>query len=327
MLFSVITPVYNREDCISRCIESVLRQSLLTNPSGGGKIEHVIVDDGSTDLTAKICEGYVKGNGIIKFMKMPHNVGTNAARNAAIKAASGDWIVILDSDDYFVDDALEYMSQIIEAHPEYKHFMFAPDDVSYADSFFNNCLSKVLTYEDFLKGVVKTGFIHCIAADTMRKHPFDEAVRIHEGVFFLSFYKEASKMLFTNHIVTIRERGRADSVTLDCVRSNRTLIERATKANEMMLERFGGDFVAFGCHAMLRHVYGYLYDNYLLLGQYGKIQQLDDTFNKHYAAFKPHDRKMQVLRIMRTLHIGGCYWLLLKSYLFVKYKLFKYKIK
>lgn len=37
MIFSVVTPVYNREDCISRCIESILRQSLLANPSGGVK--------------------------------------------------------------------------------------------------------------------------------------------------------------------------------------------------------------------------------------------------------------------------------------------------
>ncbi len=327
MKFSVITPVYNREDCISRCIESVLRQSLLANLSGGGRIEHVIVDDGSTDLTAKICEGYAKNNGCIKFMKMPHNAGTNAARNAAIKAATGDWIVILDSDDYFVDDALEYMAQTIEANPEYRHFMFAPDDVDYNVPFFNGCQSKVLAYEDFLKGWVKTGFIHCIAADTMRKYPFDEQVRIHEGVFFLSFYKEAQKMLFTNRIVTIRERGRSDSVTLDCVRSNKTLTERATLANEMMLDRFGDDFLKFGCSAMLKYIYVILYDNYLLLSQYKKIEWLEQLYGERYKDSIAKTKKMSILRVMRIMHLGECYRLLLQSYLWLKYKILKYKIK
>ena len=325
MKFSVVTPVYNREDCVSRCIESVLRQTMLKTNSGG--VELVLVDDGSTDLTPKICAGYAKNNACVRFIKLPQNQGTNAARNTAIKAATGDYIVILDSDDYFVDDALEQISSTVFANPEYKHFMFAPDDVSYNDSFFNNCQSKILTYEDFLKGSVKTGFIHCIATETMRKHPFDEQVRIHEGVFFLSFYKEAQMMLFINKIVTIRERGRADSVTLDCVRSNKTLIERATKANEMMLERFGSDFKKYNCVGMLRYIYGYLYDNYLLLSQYDKIRKLDNVYDKMYSGCKPRSKKITALHVIKSLRLGEAYRLFLQFYLLLKYKLFKYKIK
>lgn len=159
----------------------------------------------------------------------------------------GEYIIILDSDDYLVDDALEFINHIIESKPGYRHYMFAPDDVNYSNDFFQGCKNKELTYLDFLKGWVRTGFIHYVESSTMRKYPFDEHVRIHEGVFFLSFYKEAQKMLFTNHIVTIRERGRSDSVTLDCVRSNKALIERTAKAGEMLLERFGEEFHKYEC--------------------------------------------------------------------------------
>ena len=86
MKYSVITPVYNREDCVSRCIESVKRQTLR------GYYEHVIVDDGSNDLTAKICKGYAKNNADIQFVQLPCNQGTNAARNAAVKVAKGELI-------------------------------------------------------------------------------------------------------------------------------------------------------------------------------------------------------------------------------------------
>lgn len=92
--------------------------------------------------------------------------------------------------------------------------MFAPNDVDYSKSILSDCYEKELNYTDFLSGKVTTGFIHCISTDIMKRYPFDESVRIHEGVFFLSFYKEAQRMFFSNRIVTIRERGRSDSVTL-----------------------------------------------------------------------------------------------------------------
>lgn len=324
--FSIITPVYNREDCVSRCIESVLHQTI-KNPIGGGKYEHVIVDDGSTDLTAKICKGYADSNAVVKFLQLSHNQGTNAARNAAIRASQGEFIIILDSDDYLVDDALEFIQHTIESNPEYGHYMFAPDDVDYHDSFFKGCKMKELTYPDFLRGKVKTGFIHCIKADTMRKYPFDEQVRIHEGVFFLSFYKEAQKMLFTNRVVTIRERGRSDSVTLDCVRSNKALIERGTKANEMLLERFGDDLMQYDCKSMLQYQYGYLYDNYLLLADYRKGKMLNSLFAEKYRGYVVKTNKLKILDILYAFHLGTFYRLSLQAYLWVKYKILKHKIQ
>lgn len=326
MKFSVVTPVYNREDCVSRCIESVINQ-MLKNVIGGGKIELLIVDDGSTDLTAEICAGYAKNNPEIRFIKFKENRGTNAARNAAIHAATGDWIVMLDSDDYFVEDAIEYMESVIKLHPQYRHYMFAPDDVSYENSFFNNCRQKELHYEDFLHGSVNTGFIHCIAAETMKKHPFDETVRIHEGVFFLSFYKEAQQMLFTNRVVTIRERGRSDSVTLEAVRTNRKLIERGVQANEIMLELFGEDMKQQNCKKQLSHLYTYLYDNYLLLSKYDKIESLENEFKIKYQDSVPVNNKIKLLSVVKNIQGGKLYYFLLQAYLFAKYKLFKHKTK
>ena len=322
MKYSVITPVYNREDCVSRCIESVKRQTLR-----GGYYEHVIVDDGSNDLTAKICKGYAKNNPDIQFVQLPYNQGTNAARNAAVKVAKGEYIIILDSDDFFVDDALEFIDKTITANPGFRHYMFAPDDVNYQNDFFQGCESKMLTYQDFLSGRIKTGFIHCIETATMRQFPFDEHVRIHEGVFFLSFYKEAQKMLFTNRIVTIRERGRSDSVTLDCVRSSKALIQRGTKANEILLGRFGDDMKQNDCKSMLQHLYGYLFDNYLLLGDYDKIRELRQIYAFKYTGYIPETRKTKILTAVFILHLGIIYRLLLQSYLKIKYKIFKYKIK
>lgn len=138
--------------------------------------------------------------------------------------------------------------------------MFAPDDVDYSKSTLMGCKEKELTYVDFLSGKISTGFIHCIDADIMKRHPFDESVRIlYEGVFFLSFYKEVQRMLFTNKVVTIRERGRNDSVTLDFIRTKRVVIERGIKANEILLSRFGDDMKQYDCAKMISGVYIFFY--------------------------------------------------------------------
>lgn len=134
-------------------------------------------------------------------------------------------------------------------------------------------------------------------------------------------------MLFTNRIVTIRERGRSDSVTLDCVRSSKVLIRRGTQANEILLERFGADMRQYDCKSMLQHLYSYLFDNYLLLGDYHKIRKLRHLYVTTYAEFIPYTRKTRILTVVSSLHLGVTYRCLLQSFLWVKYKIFKYKIK
>src|SRR5574344_1490748 len=123
MKFSIITPVYNREDCIKRCLDSVIE-----NLRWGISIEHIVVDDGSKDKTPQIIDQYAKKYEHIKFFLFSQNRGTNAARNKAIEVASGDFCIILDSDDYFVNDAIKIINENIELFSGYKHYLFTPND-------------------------------------------------------------------------------------------------------------------------------------------------------------------------------------------------------
>ena len=101
MKISVITPVYNRADCILRCLDSVTAQRCATC-----EIEHVVVDDGSTDRTYELISDYAGSHNHVKVVRFDSNRGTNAGRNAAIKAATGDFVIILDSDDMMMPGAL-----------------------------------------------------------------------------------------------------------------------------------------------------------------------------------------------------------------------------
>lgn len=113
-LFSVVVPAFNAQDTISKTIDSVLVQEF-------ANFELVIVDDGSTDDTASIVQGYVDGDPRIRLIRR-QNGGTGAAYNTGIEAARGEWIVMLSADDMIAPAHLAAMELAIREHPESSAF-------------------------------------------------------------------------------------------------------------------------------------------------------------------------------------------------------------
>ena len=95
---SVVIPVYNVENYIAKCLDSVLSQSDET-------VEIICVNDGSPDNSRQIISEYIAKNKNIKCIDRP-NGGLSAARNTGIVAAKGEYIVLLDSDDWLVENVL-----------------------------------------------------------------------------------------------------------------------------------------------------------------------------------------------------------------------------
>ena len=89
---TIIVPVYNVEQYIEKCVESILRQNYKN-------IEIILVDDGSTDLSGDICDAYGKKDTRVKVIHKS-NGGLSSARNTGLKIASGEYISYVDSDDY-----------------------------------------------------------------------------------------------------------------------------------------------------------------------------------------------------------------------------------
>lgn len=98
---SVIIPVYNVEKYLKKCIQSVINQSLK-------EIEIILVDDGSGDLSGKICDDFAKCDSRIKVIHQK-NRGPSAARNRGIETARGEYISFVDSDDYLDEKMLEVL--------------------------------------------------------------------------------------------------------------------------------------------------------------------------------------------------------------------------
>lgn len=106
--FSVLVPVFNVESFITECIDSVLHQTYQN-------FELILIDDGSTDSSGKICDEYEKNDNRIKVYHQG-NEGHIMARRKAISKVSGDFCLFLDSDDYWDYDLLAYVYQTISKH-------------------------------------------------------------------------------------------------------------------------------------------------------------------------------------------------------------------
>jgi GT2 family glycosyltransferase len=106
-LVSVILPTYNRDAIVSRAIESVLSQ---TYPH----CELIVVDDGSTDNTAALLNTYANRINVIHR----DNGGVSAARNTGIRCSTGDYIALLDSDDYWLPEKLAEQIAFFKSQPD-----------------------------------------------------------------------------------------------------------------------------------------------------------------------------------------------------------------
>lgn len=111
MKVSFIIPVYKVEQYLPQCVDSILSQTYTD-------FEVILVDDGSPDNSGKLCDEYAKKDSRIRVIHKP-NGGLSDARNAGLNAAYGDYVIFVDSDDFWVkNDCLQQIMHIVEQNSE-----------------------------------------------------------------------------------------------------------------------------------------------------------------------------------------------------------------
>ena len=100
-LISIITPVYNVEQYLDACLQSILKQTYST-------LEIILINDESTDKSGTICDEYQKKYNNIKVIHQK-NSGPSIARNAGIDVAKGDYICFVDSDDIVSENFIDFL--------------------------------------------------------------------------------------------------------------------------------------------------------------------------------------------------------------------------
>lgn len=130
---SIIVPVYNVEKYVKQCLQSILNQTF-------SDFEVIIIDDGSSDQSGKICDDFARLNSKITVLHT-ENEGLASARNKGLDRAKGDYICFVDSDDYLQENYLEFLYRIIQ-NSEY-------DFVSCAANFVDE-QGKLIRRNDYL---------------------------------------------------------------------------------------------------------------------------------------------------------------------------------
>lgn len=103
---SVIVPVYNGERYLARCLESILGQTW-------EDMEILLVDDGSTDGSAGICDGFSEKDKRVRTVHT-ENKGVSSARNLGMELCKGDYIAFVDADDLLAEDMVEHLADLLE---------------------------------------------------------------------------------------------------------------------------------------------------------------------------------------------------------------------
>lgn len=128
-LLSVIIPIYNVEKYLHQCVDSVLCQHF-------DNMEIILVNDGSPDNCPQICNEYEKKYPFIKALHK-ENGGLSEARNEGLKAASGEYVIFMDSDDWWnTNVSVKTMLEEARKKPEIDMFLFYAYDYIEGEGFF-----------------------------------------------------------------------------------------------------------------------------------------------------------------------------------------------
>lgn len=192
-IISVIVPVYNTEQYLECCLNSVLLQTFKD-------FEVLLIDDGSTDKSGEICDKYaLKDSRIRVFHK--ENGGVSSARNVGLRNAKGKWLTFLDSDDELMLYALDFLINIVNDHSDIDIVLAGYDTVDLKNGIVKSTselpyTSKIVNRDSAIKLMYRSDFYLCFICSKLYKNSiikknklfFDETIYYSEDRLFIIQY-------------------------------------------------------------------------------------------------------------------------------------------
>ena len=219
MLISVIIPVYKVEKYLEQCVNSVLNQTYRN-------IELILVDDGSPDSCPAMCDAFAEQDTRVKVVHKP-NGGLSDARNVGLNHTSGEYVIFMDSDDFWSDkDDLTKLVDVAKESPEC-------DFIGFNCSYFNDTDGKVVPWVKYnneiitpiesnncIDKLVKSGtFPMSACMKLIKRSCIQHKIQFIKGIYsedipwFIELLKNSNKCRFINHYMYMYRKGVATSIS------------------------------------------------------------------------------------------------------------------
>lgn len=227
---SVIVPVYNVENLLPRCIDSILSQSFTD-------FELLLIDDGSPDNCGKICDEYAEKDSRVRVFHKP-NGGVSSARNLGLDNAQGEWITFIDSDDYIEQGFLAIPKELSADLLINNYKVVFGDKISpicFESKDINNLQLTHFISKNLVKQVFRVPWAKFFRRSIIYKNKisFIKGVKIGEdSLFMLEYlhYTQSIKFISLASYVYIKEPG--------IMKKYRLSVEQAIEVVELFIIRY-----------------------------------------------------------------------------------------
>lgn len=215
-LISVIVPVYNVEEYLNRCVESIVRQTYKY-------LEIILVDDGSTDDCPQMCDEWKKKDKRVRVIHQA-NAGAGKARNKALDSVQGDFVVFVDSDDYIAPTMFEFLYKQFSKDVdivECEYCITRDDDVVFDDYARSYVAKYYVAQEAMRENITDHIFRQLIWNKMYRKNiilniRFPEGKKIDDEFWTYQVIGKARKLVYTDKVLyAYRQQGESVMHSLD----------------------------------------------------------------------------------------------------------------
>lgn len=283
MKISIIIPIYKVEQYLNQCVDSVLSQTYKN-------LEVILVDDGSPDGCPAICDEYAIKDNRVKVIHK-ENGGLSDARNAGLKVATGDYVIFLDSDDYYnnecfiqdVVDALSSNPTDILCHQRQK-FVEGQDDLKYPVPYSDDEINE----KDFGRLIYKLSSADCLDASACMK-VINREFLLHNELYFKSGMYSEDVEWFLRVLSVTNSMSLTNSITY-CYRVRHTSISHSIGLKNIQdlffsIEKYSELYKSLADKSLKRGILNYLaYQYFITMGLTG-------------YKLKGEDRKMMMSRL------------------------------
>ena len=215
--FSVIVPVYNAAKTVERCVDSLVR-------SGGDDLQIILIEDSSKDNSWEVCQRLAEKYETVTALHNEHNSGVSQARNKGLDAATGQYLLFCDSDDYWEEDFVATFRAVVEAGHDFAICGYVNHDevASGRTDIFGFEKAETIPLRPNLKDIQDKTLLQQLwnkvfRADIVREKGvrFDESISIGEDLRFILDYirlGDVQEVTFINKALYHYMRDQAGSL-------------------------------------------------------------------------------------------------------------------